>query len=38
MDPKKVRQTVDLLDIGLDEELLPKGSKRSDDEAIELLQ
>ena len=38
MDPKKIQKTVKLLDLGIDEELLPKGSKKSDDEAIELLQ
>ena len=37
MDPKKVQQTVKLLNIGIDDELLPK-DEGVDDEAIELIQ
>ena len=39
MDPRKILETTKLLNIGIDEELLPIGSDdKLDDEAIELIQ
>ena len=39
MDPKRILETTRLLNIGIDEELLPVGGNdKADDEAIELIQ
>ena len=39
MDPKKILETTNLLNIGIDEELLPAGiDEKADEEAIELIQ
>ena len=38
MEENIVQKTVKMLDLGIDEMMMPKGKSKSDEEAIELLQ